>query len=59
MGLLKRHDVAAIADVRSKPSSRRNPQFNRDDLQETLGKRGIAYRVNEGAPPCRDFKRYS
>lgn len=43
VGLLKQHDVAAIADVRSKPYSRRNPQFNRDDLKETLGERDIAY----------------
>lgn len=43
IGLLKQHDVAAIADVRSKPYSRMNPQFNRDDLKETLGERGIAY----------------
>ena len=43
MGLLKQHDVAAIADVRSKPYSRMNPQFNRDDLKKTLGERGISY----------------
>lgn len=42
-GLLGRHGVSAIADVRSMPYSRRNPQFNRESLQRSLGAAGIAY----------------
>jgi hypothetical protein len=29
IGLLSRHGITAVADVRSSPYSRRNPQFNR------------------------------
>ena len=41
--LLVEHRVTAIADVRSTPYSARNPQFNRDALQETLQDHGLAY----------------
>ncbi|NUQ78408.1 MAG: DUF488 domain-containing protein [Polyangiaceae bacterium] len=41
--LLKRNGVTAIADVRSSPFSRYNPQFNKDTLSAELKKRGIAY----------------
>jgi uncharacterized protein (DUF488 family) len=43
IALLQRHDIAAIADVRSKPYSRANPQFNRDELKEALTHTGIVY----------------
>ncbi len=43
VGLLGAHGITAVADVRSTPYSRRNPQFNRDRLQSTLHERGIAY----------------
>ena len=43
IGLLRRHGVTAIADVRSKPYSRMNPQFNREDLSEALKAAGIVY----------------
>src|SRR5258708_11449332 len=36
LGLLARHDIAALADVRSTPYSRFNPQFNRETLAEHL-----------------------
>ncbi len=42
--LLQRHGITAVCDVRSKPFSRMNPQFNRDELQATLWENGIAYR---------------
>jgi uncharacterized protein (DUF488 family) len=42
--LLKRFDIAAIADVRSRPYSGRSPQFNRRELQNALKKQGIEYR---------------
>lgn len=41
--LLEQHSVNAVADVRSSPYSRRNPQFNREGLQDELSRRGIAY----------------
>lgn len=41
--LLRRHDVTAIADVRSSPYSRFNPQYNRETLVRGLETIGIAY----------------
>jgi uncharacterized protein (DUF488 family) len=41
--LLRRHGVTALADVRSLPYSRKNPQFNREDLKEALTIAGITY----------------
>jgi len=43
IALLKLHDITAIGDVRSKPYSRTNPQFNREDLKKDLREVGIAY----------------
>lgn len=42
--LLQLHDITAVCDVRSKPYSRTNPQFNREELQVALLSHGIAYR---------------
>lgn len=42
-GLLDRHGITAVCDVRSKPYSRMNPQFNREPLRRMLKGRGIAY----------------
>jgi uncharacterized protein (DUF488 family) len=42
-GLLKQHGVTALADVRSAPFSRFNPQFNKDVLARELKARGIKY----------------
>jgi uncharacterized protein (DUF488 family) len=41
--LLKKHSITAVCDVRSKPYSRMNPQFNRESLSETLASSGIKY----------------
>ena len=41
--LLEQHSVDAIADVRSVPYSRWQPQYNREDLTEALKAQGIAY----------------
>lgn len=41
--LLRTHNVTAVADVRSSPFSRFNPQFNRDAIQDALALRDIAY----------------
>lgn len=43
VALLHRAGVTAIADVRSSPWSRQNPQFNRETLQKSLQENGIAY----------------
>ncbi|MCP9456721.1 MAG: DUF488 domain-containing protein [Nitrospira sp.] len=43
LDLLERNKVTAIADVRSRPYSRHNPQFNKDALSAELKKRGIVY----------------
>jgi len=41
--LLRQHGITAIADVRSSPYSRHNPQFNMKALAAALKKAGIAY----------------
>lgn len=41
--LLQGNGVSAIADVRSSPYSRFNPQFNRETLVRSLRNAGIAY----------------
>ena len=43
IALLRRHHVSAVADVRSAPYSRFNPQFNREPLTESLEAEGIRY----------------
>ncbi len=43
IGLLAKHDITAIADVRSRPYSRFNPQFNRENLIPTLKESSVAY----------------
>ena len=41
--MLSANGINAVADVRSRPFSRRNPQFNKDRLAATLAQHGIAY----------------
>lgn len=43
VGLLRQHGVEVVADVRSSPFSRFNPQFNRHVLQRELGAAGVGY----------------
>jgi uncharacterized protein (DUF488 family) len=43
ISLLKRHGVDTIADVRSQPYSRFNPQFNRETLAVSLKQGDIQY----------------
>ncbi len=43
LGLLSQHGISAVADVRSTPASRFNPQFNRDALKGSLARVDIAY----------------
>jgi len=44
IALLQQHGITAVGDVRSKPFSRYNPQFNREQLEKTLPDCGITYR---------------
>ncbi len=43
MALLMRHQITALADVRSVPYSRRHPDYNREVLKEWLKPPEIAY----------------
>lgn len=43
VNLLKQADVALVADVRTVPRSRTNPQYNRDTLPGALAEFQIAY----------------
>jgi uncharacterized protein (DUF488 family) len=44
VGLLKESSIGLLADVRTVPRSRFNPQFNADTLPKALDAAGIAYR---------------
>lgn len=46
--VLRAHDVRQLADVRTIPRSRHNPQFNRAVLSRALRRAGIAYRHMAG-----------
>ncbi len=41
--MLTAHDVQLLADVRTFPRSRHNPQFNKEELPESLRVAGIDY----------------
>ena len=43
IALLQQHDIDALADVRSTPYSRFNPQFSKEKLQTALAAAGIRY----------------
>ena len=43
IGLLNLYDIQVVADVRTAPFSRFNPQFNRRDLEFGLKERGLQY----------------
>ena len=43
IALLRAHKIEALADVRSFPGSRRNPQFNQPALKHALNDAGISY----------------
>jgi uncharacterized protein (DUF488 family) len=46
--ILQAHGVEQLADVRTIPKSRHNPQFNREALDAELSRHGIAYRHMPG-----------
>jgi uncharacterized protein (DUF488 family) len=56
--LLGRHEIDAVADVRSSPYSRFVPHFSRERLRQALGHEGIGYLYLGaelgGRPPRRD-----
>jgi len=41
--LLRRYGITALADIRSVPRSRFNPQYNREPLEQALAAKGISY----------------
>lgn len=43
IALLRRHEIAVLADVRSSPFSRFNPQFNREPLAAALATARVGY----------------
>jgi uncharacterized protein (DUF488 family) len=43
IALLKQHGITALCDIRSRPYSRMNPQFNRENLKKSLQESGIIY----------------
>ena len=44
LGLLSRHGIEALADIRRFPGSRKYPHFNRDHLASALPPAGVEYR---------------
>jgi uncharacterized protein (DUF488 family) len=43
LGLLKKYDIDHLADVRSQPYSKFNPQYNRESLHRSLNQADIKY----------------
>ena len=43
VGLLRQHGIESLVDVRRFPTSRRFPQFNHDNLTNSLADQGIGY----------------
>lgn len=41
--VLRAHEIKTLADIRSLPASRRLPHFNREPLEKSLARAGIAY----------------
>jgi uncharacterized protein (DUF488 family) len=62
LGLLERHDIRAVADVRSRPYSRFVPHFAKERLEHSLADAGIGYlflgQELGGKPPRDDPDRW-
>lgn len=43
LGLLARHGIEALVDIRRYPGSRKHPHFNRDNLAAALPRAGVEY----------------
>jgi uncharacterized protein (DUF488 family) len=41
--ILRAHSISMLADIRTIPKSRHNPQFNEDELTRSLEDKGITY----------------
>src|SRR5664279_5523523 len=54
--LLQAHAVSRVADVRTVPRSRHNPQFNKDSLPLALKKAGLVYAHMPGLGGLRHAK---
>jgi uncharacterized protein (DUF488 family) len=59
VSLLQAHGATCVADVRTMPRSRHNPQFNKDSLPEELKKVGLGYVHLPGLGGLRHAKRDS
>ena len=59
MAILKSQGTACLADVRTIPRSRRNPQYNSRPLSETLNEAGIRYLHCPGLGGLRKPRRMS
>ncbi len=46
LGILRKHGVRVLVDVRSDPHSRYAPQFNKHELQRAVESEGIEYRYS-------------
>lgn len=43
VSIVQSHGITAVADVRSSPYSRFNPQFNRESMAHEFGRAGVSY----------------
>jgi len=59
IGLLQKHAVSRVIDVRTVPRSRHNPQFNKASLPGSLKKAGLSYVHLPGLGGLRDARRDS
>ena len=59
IGLLQAHGVTCVADVRTVPRSRHNPQFNKTSMPRSLKKAGLSYVHLPGLGGLRHAKRDS
>jgi uncharacterized protein (DUF488 family) len=59
IAMLRAHGIEVLADVRSVPRSRHNPQFNRETLPGELAAAGIEYRHMPGLGGLRKARKDS
>ena len=59
IGILHGHGIRQLVDVRTVPRSRRNPQFNKENLPASLNAAGIRYAHMPGLGGLRHAKRDS
>ena len=57
--MLKAHDIRLVADVRTIPKSRHNPQYNSDELSAALREHHIGYEHMPGLGGLRHAKKDS